>query len=820
LEGISVYVPDVFELTPEDGVRQIIEPQGIKSLLAVPMMKGGQCFGFIGFDSVRQKHIYTENEQHILKEFTNILLSALQRKELERKLEDTLQRYKTIVYNSPGAIFRCKNDDDWTMLFISEAIEEITGYASKELINNEKRTYNSIISPEDRKMVSDAVNKGINKKQAYSIEYRVIDKKGSIKWIGENAQIVLDQNGEVKYIDGIIMDITDRKKAEQFLKKISHAVDNSPAIVVISDAEGNIEYVNPKFTFVTGYEYDDVIGKNTSMMRSGVHNQSFYQDMWDTLTAGKEWRGEICNKTKAGALYWESASISPIRNEKSIITHYVAIKEDINHKKLAEIELEKTNIMLEEARKAAENANNAKTNFLANMSHEIRTPMNAILGFAYLFAKDEKLDNNQRNNIKNITRSGEHLLKIINEILDMSKIESGYSQLYEEKFDLNELLNDMEIMLSHQAKKLGLGFEIKKDLSGVRLIKGDEVKIRQILVNLIGNAIKFTNSGSVTIRANAKIEAESYAEINISVEDTGIGIAEEDISMIFQPFYQKFDYRSNGGTGLGLPISKKFAEMMGGDLKVKSIEGKGSLFTLSLKVPILKNENDFLLAGKNCSEGLCITEEKKRILVVDDHDEQRQLLVDLLNRFNFEVVEAVNGEEAIMLYESNDFHAVISDIRMPKVDGLKVCRHVKSKNDGKSFVMIVSANAFEEDRFRATEAGADYFLPKPYHPENLLKKLSNGLGISLSFEKNDIVLKEDSSESKLPVTLEISVNILDEIEDSLNRGDIGKIMSTLDKIEMENHGNVQFLKDMADNYDYKGLQDWINKEKPERITND
>ena len=367
---------------------------------------------------------------------------------------------------------------------------------------------------------------------------------------------------------------SERFTIEREVQKLSQAVIQSPASVVITNPDGDIEYVNPTFTTVTGYSVEEAIGQNPRILKSGRHNEKFYEDMWATITTGKTWKGDICNKNKEGGLYWESVSISPIVNAEGEVINYVAVKQDVTE--------------LNKAKEEAERATRAKSDFLANMSHELRTPLNAILGFSEMLATEMagELNEIQKEYLNDVYESGNHLLLLINDILDLSKVESGNMDIDLSKVKISSLIERCLVFFKEKAmkKNLTITTDIKGDIDD---ILADELKLKQVLINLIGNAVKFTHDhGRITVHAE-----RSEKDLKVTVEDSGIGIAEKDINKLFEPFQQLENVYTKKvqGTGLGLALSKSMVEMHGGSLTVESILGEGSSFTIS--IPIIKECN-------------------------------------------------------------------------------------------------------------------------------------------------------------------------------------------------------------------------------------
>ncbi len=405
------------------------------------------------------------------------------------------------------------------------------------------------------------------------------------------------------------------------------------------------------------------------------------------------------------------------------------------------------------AKEAAESANRAKSTFLANMSHELRTPLNAILGFSQLMAHNSSLTQEQQEHLGIISRSGEHLLTLINDVLEMSKIEAGRTTLYQQSFNLYRLLDYLEEMLQLKAKSKGLQLTFERTPDVPQYVKTDESKLRQVLLNLLGNAIKFTQAGRVTLRVKlgnpqqvmANTEESdpfpiphSQFPIIFEVEDTGPGIAPEELKILFEAFVQTETGRtSQQGTGLGLAISRQFVKMMGGEITVSSQLGEGTLFRFNVQVSLADIAEDVTQQPSQRVIGLAPNQPKYRILVVEDTRENRQLLVKLLELLNFEVREAVNGEEAIALWECWHPHLIWMDMRMPVMDGYEATRRIKAQPKGKDTVILaLTASAFEEERTVALTAGCDDFVRKPIQEAVIFEKMAEHLGIRYIYEQS------------------------------------------------------------------------------------
>lgn len=390
------------------------------------------------------------------------------------------------------------------------------------------------------------------------------------------------------------------------------------------------------------------------------------------------------------------------------------------------------------AMREATNANKAKSIFLARMSHELRTPLNAILGFAGLLKKSLNINEKEKENLEIIKRSGEHLLNIINEILELSKIEAGKIEIVPKTFNLHELIKEIESIFSFRCASKGLEFEVKFSKTLPKIIKADVQRLRQILINLLGNSLKFTKNGKVSL-----FVYEQNKKLFFEVKDSGIGIDNEDLKKIFKPFEQikKDDYNQNG-TGLGLSITKELISLMGGTIDVKSFVGVGSEFYFSIDYEFgNKKEIESNISTKNIV-GIENIELSKSILVVDDIKENRELITQILNQYGFKIFEASGGYEAVKIFESEKIDLIFMDILMSGLSGLETIEIIRKK-DTKIPIITVSANVFNEDKQKAITSGANDFIPKPVEEKEILLKLEKYLNLQLVYENKEIVQEID-----------------------------------------------------------------------------
>jgi signal transduction histidine kinase/CheY-like chemotaxis protein len=410
------------------------------------------------------------------------------------------------------------------------------------------------------------------------------------------------------------------------------------------------------------------------------------------------------------------------------------------------------------AKDAAETANRAKSTFLANMSHELRTPLNAIIGFAQLLAGDSRLNPDQRENVTIVHRSGQYLLNLINQVLDLAKIEAGHITLNESSFDLHRLVDDVEEMFQLKAADKSLRLQVDYPDNLPRYVRTDALKLRQVLVNLMGNAVKFTSAGAVSLRlsvakSDPSLENNSVC-VRFEVTDTGPGIAPEDMLTLFEEFVQtQVGIQSQEGTGLGLPISRKFVELMGGCLSVSSEVGQGTLFHFELPLPLAQPEEVEESTPQHQVVALAPGQPRYRILVVDDKPNNRKLLDKLLTPVGFEVKEAANGQEAIALWDEWEPHAIWMDMRMPVMNGYEATKYIRSHIKGQATVIIaLTASVLEEERAILLSEGCNDFVHKPFRAHEIFDKLARHLGVSYLYSEVETIEIEQQPSTDLPMT--------------------------------------------------------------------
>ncbi len=467
------------------------------------------------------------------------------------------------------------------------------------------------------------------------------------------------------------------------------------------------------------------------------------------------------------------------------------------------------------ARDEAQAANRAKSQFLANMSHELRTPLNAILGFSGLLQQDTGLTEDQHQNVDIINRSGEHLLILINNVLEIAKIESGKLQLDVAPFDLGHLVWDVHEMMRLRAEQKGLQLVLDQSSDFPRYIKGDEARLRQILVNLVGNAVKFTQQGTVTIRLSVKDNARHH--LLIEVEDTGPGISPQDQERLFQPFVQLAEGVTQQGTGLGLSIARQFAHLMEGDIVLESRLGKGSLFRVNLPLTLTSEEEMDLLAENDDGEareaiGLAPGQPHYRILIAEDQRENQLLLARLMNRLGFENRTVDNGEDCVQVFRDWQPDLIWMDRRMPIMDGIEATRHIRALPGGdKVKIVAVTASVFKEQQSEVLAAGIDDLVRKPFRFSEIYDCLARQLNVVFIYSTGTAADQTKQNELTPQLMALLPEKLRDELKQVLESLDVQRISAIVQQTGDFSPELKQILFRLADSYNYPQILAVLSK---------
>jgi len=717
-------------------------------------------------------------------------------------------------------------DKERRIIIWNKAIEKMTGVPAAETIGKGDYAYTIPFYGKARPPLMDAL---FLSDEELVTRYPEITREGDAlivevfcpalynnkgAWLFAKASPLHDQAGNIIGAIESIRDITERKQLEERQRLDSiytrNLIEASLDPLAAINPQGMITDANRATEEITGFSREHLIGSDfcgyftePEKAREGyekVFTQGLVRDY--PLTA----------RHSSGRTTEVLYNASVYRNEAGEVQGIFAAARDITDRKHAEEE--------QIARKSAEEANRAKSQFVANMSHEIRTPMNAILGFAQLLERDPSISPKQDEYVQIIIRSGASLLQLINDILDISKIEAGKITLNETTFCLHTLLDDLAMMFHPLSDAKGLQFLVERDESVPLYATADGQKFRQVLVNLIGNAIKFTETGGVTVRVHAEkvegttLEGKEALRLVTEIEDAGPGIPEEETDRIFDVFQQAEAGVKEGGTGLGLSISRKFVEMLGGKLTVSSQVGKGSCFRFEA---LLAPANAGFEQEKTASHrivGLELGTGPYRILVVDDVLANRALLFELLRPIGFEIREAQNGVEALETFAQWLPHAVLMDMRMPVMDGYEAIKRLKSTEKGRAIPIIaITASAFNDSEKQVMETGVVAYLHKPFHPEDLYKTLGKNLGLRYIFAgQTDKTPDRANSTSSRPESLSALPQVLiQDLRQAVAEGDVARLEELISKVEPLDSDVASRLQALADQYNYEQIDDWLKE---------
>jgi len=520
------------------------------------------------------------DEDGKLIEIQGYLIDITQRKLAEQKLRKSEQLFRHLSESMTAGLV-IYNEDHF--LFVNPATERITGFPAKEML---RMHFWDVVHPDHKEMIQSRGLKRLKKEEVpRNYTFKLLTKTGKTCWINFTASLIEFQGKKAAL--GTVFDITREKEAEIEIRKLSTVVEQNPLSIVITDTEGDIEFVNKAFCKVTGYSPKDVIGHNPRILQSGKTPKKRYIELWETITDGKVWIGEFINKKKNGQEYIEYAVVSPVMDEQGKIVQYTAIKEDITDRKRMEEEVIRS-------KKVAEEANRLKSAFLANMSHELRTPLNGILGFSELMRESTSLEETHEMT-QFIYESGQRLLRTLKMILDISRMEAGSFQPEYKKLDVLAILKKVLEHYSEEASNKNLQLKITQTQEQL-LLDADEKFLEDVIENMVDNAIKFTDDGSVSLSARKElVDGANYVVIEVS--DTGIGISKESQNKIFEEFRQESEGygRTFEGTGLGLSLAKKYVELMGGFIRLKSKVGLGSTFSIFIPETVSQQKESIVM---------------------------------------------------------------------------------------------------------------------------------------------------------------------------------------------------------------------------------
>ncbi|MGD2181356.1 PAS domain S-box protein [Lusitaniella coriacea] len=739
-----------------------------KSLLCTPIIYGGKLTGILYLENNLSIGAFTRDRLEVLNLLSAQAAISIQNAKLYTAVQDNQNRLQQIleaipvgvaVHNSTGKL-TYTNQASRQMLGI-EMLPETTSEQLSEQFQVYRAGTDQLYPPQKLPIVRSLAGEPT---KCDDLELRQPHRTIPLE---VQTSPIFDEAGNIVYAIAAFQDISDRKKAEKLLADYSRTLEQEVAErtealqesqqrfrnsfetaavgMCLVSLEGKCLEANPSLCEILGYSETEL---KTISFPEITHPDDLEIDLnrFKQLFKGKipYYHLEKRYLHKNGRIVWALLSVSLVRDSCDEPLYFISQVQDITERKQAEA-------ALKQAKEDAEAANQAKSTFLANMSHELRSPLNAILGFSRLIDRGQVLPPKYQENLNIIAHSGEHLLTIINQILDLSKIEAGRITLDEVSFDLHHLLDAVEEMFSLQAREKQLTLARDRAIDLPRYIKTDEVKLRQVLINLLGNAIKFTQQGSVMLRvfsvnSQQHLTAKqgswgvggatdnSAVILQFEVEDTGVGIAPEERESIFDAFAQSQSGKAaKKGTGLGLSISRKFVELMGGDLRVESQVKQGTTFKFDICVSPVDAPPIDPPAPFRRALSLAPNQPRDRILIADDKKINRQLLVQLLAPSGFELTEASNGEEAIAIWQQWEPDLILMDIRMPILNGREATKRIRdAEGKGKSVAIVaVTAHASETERGEILASGCNALICKPFREEDIFEAVRQFLDVTL-----------------------------------------------------------------------------------------
>jgi PAS domain S-box-containing protein len=634
------------------------------------------------------------------------------------------------------------------------------------------------------------------------------------------------------YIDGekllvsVIRDISYRRNLEGELRRLNAELEervelktreslelyhNAPCGYHAVNASGIVEQMNARELSWLGYLESEVVGKmafvDLLLPEDGIKFKEIFPRF---VESGQMTTAQWRMRRKDGSILPVFVTVRAIRDAEGRFIKTQASSIDVSEREQIEEDLRK-------ARDAAEAASRAKTTFLANISHELRTPLNAIIGFSELLQKDVTLVPKSREHVRTISRSGQHLIEIIGDVLEMARIEAGNVGLRSVRFELEPVLDDLKQFFLESTQKKGLVLQVELSPENPGMLLGDVTKVRQVLINLVGNAVKFTSAGTICVRIVWARDSDGNCRLDGEVSDTGPGIRHEDIVHLFKPFFQTdLGYSAKGGTGLGLRITREYLHRMGGDISVSSEPGQGSCFQFHFQ---LKFATPATVTLSHVNEGDRVPDQGPsargdRVLVVDDQPDNRSLLLNILEPLGYVVVEAVDGLDAIEKFTATVPKFVLMDLQMPRMDGCQAIREIRNLKTGEVFIIAISAGVVSEKFQIARQAGADACLGKPFKDAELLRlmvRVSENVQpnvVSDGLVRNGGPMDQELRERML----QLSPKWIQGLVSSARNAEYRKLTALVDEIREVDPELASGLSSRVEAFDYESVLQLLNSQ--------
>ena len=687
----------------------------------------------------------------------------------ERKLAESEERYRIISDNVRDVIFMLDLRTE-RFSYVSPSVQRRRGFSSEEAMG---QSLSEAVTAESYSLIKEKLNERVDaflrNDHSLDTEGIVIQqpcRDGTTVYSELVGTIVADEQGNPREIVGVTRDITERLEAEERLRAthrlLDSVIENIPNMIFLKDAE-QLQFVrlNRAAKEILGIDPSEMIGKSDRDFFSGEQSEFFIKKDREVLNSEHviDIPQEELQNSSGETVLLHTKKLA-LRNESGVPEYLLGISEDISERVRAEKELESYRNHLETlveertgelglAKEAAEAANRAKSVFLANMSHELRTPLNAILGFSQILMRDSEIAPRHGGELTTINRAGHHLLGLINDVLELSRIEAGRITLHSHPIALDEVLNMAADMTRLRAEQKGLEFSLVCPDDLPRYVVGDDHLLRQVLINLLTNATKYTEQGFVRLQ----LESPGGEVVKFCVQDSGGGISAEEQKRIFEAFYQTPSGTTKGeGTGLGLTISQEYVRLMGGELTLNSQPGEGSQFCFAIRLPV--TDAPEATPSQRRVVALAGDERRHRIMVVEDDADSRHLITSVLEEAGFKVLALVNGEEAVTEFASWRPRLIWMDMRMPVMDGYEATRRIRTLPGGDQVkIAALTASAFAEDRPAIIDAGCDEMMTKPFNEGEMFKLMGDLLG--LRYRYTDAISTEAVGVAAIPAAIDL-----------------------------------------------------------------
>jgi PAS domain S-box-containing protein len=818
LQGISVTVDDmeVIQLNKAD---QAVPLQ----VFGTPIYdeQGNIIYAMCAFQNITER----KQAENLSKEYKQNLEAQVAKRTAQvakrtAELAKAEEKFSKAFRLSPNAITLTRISDG-SHIEVNESFCRMMGYSHEEIIGKTAVDLNFWASLGERDRMIQTLK---NKTAIHNYELQFRNRSGQERTALLSIETI-DIEGEACFLS-ISSDISDRQQAETALReaeeKYRNIYENALSGIFQITRDGKYLSANLALAQLYGYESAaELIAAQPNFKNQlyvNPHRRKQFMSLMNLHGILSNFESQIYRKDHS--IIWVSENSRIVCDEEGNLLYYEGFIKDITANKEAEIQMQ-------QAKEAAEAANKAKSTFLANMSHELRSPLNAVLGFAQVMIRSKTLSKDNQENVGIILRSGEHLLNLINQVLDLSKIEAGRISLNQKNFDLYRLLDDLEDMFALKAEEKGLQLLFDRDAEVPHYIHTDEVKLRQVLINLLNNAIKFTLSGRVSVQVKGGLGNEHNKSnpkipgcysLHFEVQDTGAGIAPDEINQLFEAFVQtKTGKDSQEGTGLGLAISRQFVQLMGGDITVISEVEKGTIFQFDIQVNLVEDTDIQSKSPKLRVVALEPNQPRYRLLIVDDKPLNRQLLVKLLSPLGFELREANNGQEAMDMCALWEPHLIWMDMRMPVMDGYEATKQIKTTTQGQATAIIaLTASVLEEERAVILSAGCDDFMRKPFQEEDIFTAISKHLGVRYIYEyptEASVLGSDDSSQQVLtPYAIaSLPPDWVTAFKQNILSVDMEEIASSIEQIRSVNSSLADKLEDCINNFEYDSILSVIAK---------